>query len=252
MEIEFLGTGTSTGVPQIGCNCKVCKSCNPKDKRLRSSAIIHLDNGHNILIDCGPDFRTQILRAHYGNPDALLVTHSHYDHVGGIDDLRPFCALKPFPVYARKDVLNDIRTRLPYCFVEHTYPGVPTFEMNAINESDFYVDGVKIIPLPIWHYKLLISGFIIDKIAYITDAKYIDDNVIALLKGIPLLVINSLRISEHMSHMSLAETLNVISKIQPERAYLIHMSHDMGLHEETSKMLPSNVRFAYDGLILRI
>lgn len=252
MEIEFLGTGTSTGVPQIGCNCKVCKSNNPKDKRLRSSAIIHLDNGHNILIDCGPDFRTQILRAHYGNPDALLVTHSHYDHVGGIDDLRPFCALKPFPVYARKDVLNDIRTRLPYCFVEHTYPGVPTFEMNAINESDFYVDGVKIIPLPIWHYKLLISGFIIDKIAYITDAKYIDDNVISRLKGIPLLVINSLRITEHMSHMSLSETLNAISKIQPGKAYLIHMSHDMGLHEQISKILPANVQLAYDGLILKV
>ncbi len=252
MEIEFLGTGTSTGVPQIGCNCKVCKSNDLRNKRLRTSAIIHFDNNHNILIDCGPDFRTQILRARYNTPDALLVTHSHYDHVGGIDDLRPFCACKPFPVYARKDVLNDIRTRLPYCFLEHTYPGVPTFEMKEICESDFYVDDIKITPLPIWHYKLLISGFLIGKIAYITDAKYIDDNVIARLKGIPLLVINSLRISEHMSHMSLAETLSVISKIQPEKAYLIHMSHDMGLHEEASKMLPSNVRFAYDGLILKI
>ena len=252
MEIEFLGTGTSTGVPQIGCDCKVCKSRNPKDKRLRCSAIIHLDNGHNILIDCGPDFRMQILRAHYGNPDALLITHSHYDHVGGIDDLRPFCAHKPFPVYARKDVLNDIRTRLPYCFVEHTYPGVPTFEMNAIAESDFHVDEIKVTPLPIWHYKLLISGFLIDKMAYITDAKYIDDNVIARLKGIPVLIINSLRISEHLSHMSLAETLSVVSKIKPQRAYLIHMSHDMGLHDEISKKLPPNVQFAYDGLIIKL
>ena len=129
MEIEFLGTGTSTGIPQIGCDCEVCHSTDPHDKRLRTSAMIHTDCGEDILIDCGPDFRTQILRARHNQPRALLVTHSHYDHVGGIDDLRPFCAIHKFPVYAREDVLHDIRTRLPYCFKSHPYPGVPSFDV---------------------------------------------------------------------------------------------------------------------------
>lgn len=253
MEIEFLGTGTSTGIPQIGCNCSVCKSTDAHDKRLRTSAIIHADDGKEILIDCGPDFRQQILHARYHNPCALLVTHSHYDHVGGIDDLRPFCAHGKFPIYAREDVLNDIRTRLPYCFVQHPYPGVPSFDMIPIDKAPFHIGTTCIEPLHIWHYKLLISGFKInDRAAYITDAKHIDNEVIQQLNGIPTLIINALRISEHISHMSLSQALEVIERIAPARTYLIHMSHDMGLEREAAKTLPHTVNFAHDGLVITI
>ncbi len=251
MEIEFLGTGTSTGIPQIGCGCEVCRSTDSHDKRLRTSAIVCTDDGKEILIDCGPDFRTQILRAKHKSPCALLVTHSHYDHVGGIDDLRPYCIKGKFPIYARKDVLHDIHVRLPYCFVPHPYPGVPSFDMIPIDDAPFYISNTKIEPLPIWHYQLLITGFSIGgNTAYITDAKHIDDEVIDRLCGIRTLIINSLRIKNHISHMSLHETLEVIDRIAPEQAYLIHMSHDMGRESEASKLLPPNVHFAHDGMII--
>lgn len=251
MEIEFLGTGTSTGIPQIGCNCKVCTSTDPHDKRLRTSAVVHADDGKEILIDCGPDFRQQILQARFRNPCALLVTHSHYDHVGGIDDLRPFCAHGKFPIYARQDVLDDIRTRLPYCFTQHPYPGVPSFDMHPIDNEPFHIGDTRIEPLDIWHYKLLISGFLInDRVAYITDAKHIGDDVIERLKGIPTLIINALRINEHLSHMTLAQALDTIDRIAPSQAYLIHMSHDMGLEREAAKLLPPMVHFAHDRQVI--
>lgn len=252
MEIEFLGTGTSTGIPQIGCNCEVCTSTAQHDKRLRTSAMVHTDNGQNLLIDCGPDFRTQILRAKYNNPCALLVTHSHYDHVGGIDDLRPYCFHRKFPIYARENVLHDIRVRLPYCFVTHPYPGVPSFDLIPITDKPFNIGDTLIEPLPIWHYRLLITGFKIGDMAYITDAKHIDEDVIDRLHGIGTLIINSLRIKEHISHMTLAETLNVIKRVNPARAYLIHMSHDMGKESQAAHLLPPNTEFAYDGLIIKI
>lgn len=252
MEIEFLGTGTSTGIPQIGCDCEVCHSTDPHDKRLRTSAMIHTDCGEDILIDCGPDFRTQILRARHNQPRALLVTHSHYDHVGGIDDLRPFCTIHKFPVYAREDVLHDIRTRLPYCFKSHPYPGVPSFDLIPIGDQPFYVGHTLVEPLPIWHYRLLISGFKIGDMAYITDAKHIDDEVIDRLHGIGTLVINALRIREHLSHMSLSEALSVISRIAPRRTYLIHMSHDMGFERKAASLLPPDVYFAHDGMVITV
>ena len=251
MEIEFLGTGTSTGIPQIGCNCKVCTSTDPHDKRLRTSAVVHADDGKEILIDCGPDFRQQILQARFRNPCALLVTHSHYDHVGGIDDLRPFCAHGKFPIYARQDVLDDIRTRLPYCFTQHPYPGVPSFDMHPIDNEPFHIGDTQKKKKNIWHYKLLISGFLInDRVAYITDAKHIGDDVIERLKGIPTLIINALRINEHLSHMTLAQALDTIDRIAPSQAYLIHMSHDMGLEREAAKLLPPMVHFAHDRQVI--
>lgn len=248
MEIIFLGTGTSTGVPQIGCHCSTCTSTDTHDKRRRTSALVKT-GGKNLLIDCGPDFYAQALAL--GDEmlvDAVLVTHSHYDHVGGFDDLRPFCINGPVPVYAREDVLTDLRNRIPYCFKEHPYPGVPSFDLNQITDKPFHIDGIEIMPLRIWHYKLLISGFKIGKMAYITDAKTIDDTVIESLRGIDTLIINALRIKPHMSHMSLSESLEIISRIMPRQAYLIHISHDMGQHEHVSKLLPKNVHLAYDGL----
>lgn len=251
-EIEFLGTGTSTGVPLIGCNCEVCQSTDNKDKRLRTSAIVRINN-KNILIDCGPDFREQMLRATSSTLDIVLLTHSHYDHVGGIDDLRPYCYPDHFPVYAQQNVLDDLVARVPYCFYKNPYPGVPQFNLGVIDtDNPLHLDNIKIEALPVWHHKLLINGYKIgNHLAYITDAKTIDESTIKRITGIDLLVINSLREEPHMSHMSLNETLSVIKQINPKQTYLIHMSHDMGLHNDISKRLPNNISFAYDKLIVK-
>ena len=251
LEIEFLGTGTSTGVPMLRCHCPVCMSADPRDKRLRTSAIVRYQ-GARILIDCGPDFRTQMLRASDDNIDAVLLTHIHFDHVAGLDDLRAYCFEKPMPLYARADVLRDIHQRIPYCFAEHPYPGVPQFEEHVIDDKPFLVEGVHVEPLPVMHYRLPIYGYRIGPLAYITDAKTIDDAVIERLKGVPLLVINSLRQGHHISHMCLEETLAVIDRVRPGRAYLVHMSDRMGLHADSPKLLPDGVRLAYDGLIVKV
>lgn len=251
LEIEFLGTGTSTGVPMLRCHCPVCMSADPRDKRLRTSAIVRYQ-GARILIDCGPDFRTQMLRASDDNIDAVLLTHIHFDHVAGLDDLRAYCFEKPMPLYARADVLRDIHQRIPYCFAENPYPGVPQFEEHVIDDKPFLVEGVHVEPLPVMHYRLPIYGYRIGPLAYITDAKTIDDAVIERLKGVPLLVINSLRQGHHISHMCLEETLAVIGRIRPGRAYLVHMSDRMGLHADSPKLLPDGVQLAYDGLIVKV
>ena len=252
LEIEFLGTGTSTGVPMLRCHCPVCMSSDPHDKRLRTSAIVRYQ-GARLLIDCGPDFRTQMLRASDDNIDAVLLTHIHFDHVAGLDDLRAYCFERPMPIYARPEVLNDLHQRIPYCFSSHPYPGVAQFEEHVIGNEPFLAEGVRVEPIPVMHYKLPIVGFRIGPMAYITDAKTIDDDVVDSLRGIPLLVINALRKSgEHLSHMCLPETLQVIERIKPEHACLIHMSDRIGLHADSHKLLPPNVEFAYDGQIVKV
>lgn len=251
LEIEFLGTGTSTGVPQIGCRCEVCQSSDPCDNRLRCSAIVRYC-GKSILIDCGPDFRTQILRASNQHLDALLVTHIHYDHVGGMDDLRAYCKYGAFPVFARQDVIDDLHRHMPYCFAANPYPGVPSLDLHRVGNVVFNCKGVKVTPLPVMHGKRPILGYKIGPLAYITDAKTIDNYIIDSLKGIKLLVINALRLEPHDTHMSLSESLQVIERIKPEQCYLIHMSHGIGLHKSTSRTLPPNVHIAHDGLIVRI
>ena len=193
-----------------------------------------------------------MLRASDDNLDAVLLTHIHYDHVAGIDDLRSYCFERPFPMYARADVLENLHRRIPYCFAENPYPGVPRFEEHVIDDKPFLVEGVRVQPLPVMHYKLPILGFRIGPLAYITDAKTIADDVIDSLKGIPLLVINSLRAGQHLSHMCLDETLAVIERVKPGRAYLIHMSDRMGLHADSPAMLPAGVELAYDGLIVKV
>ncbi|MBQ9577130.1 MAG: MBL fold metallo-hydrolase [Muribaculaceae bacterium] len=252
LEIEFLGTGTSTGVPMLRCHCSVCLSDDPRDKRLRTSAIVRYQ-GVRLLIDCGPDFRTQMLRASDDNLDAVLLTHIHFDHVAGMDDLRAYCFERPMPIYARADVVRDLHQRIPYCFSSHPYPGVAQFEEHVIGDEPFLVDGVRVEPIPVMHYKLPIVGFRIGPLAYITDAKTIADDVVERLNGVPLLVINSLRLTgEHLSHMCLDETLGIIERVKPEKAYLIHVSDRMGLHADTSRVLPPNVELAYDGLIVKV
>ena len=235
----------------LRCHCPVCMSADPRDKRLRTSAIVRYQ-GARILIDCGPDFRTQMLRASDDNIDAVLLTHIHFDHVAGLDDLRAYCFEKPMPLYARADVLRDLHQRIPYCFAENPYPGVPQFEEHVIDDQPFLVEGVHVEPLPVMHYRLPIYGFRIGPLAYITDAKTIDDAVIERLKGVPLLAINSLRHGQHISHMCLEETLAVINRIRPGRTYLVHMSDRMGLHADSPKFLPDGVKLAYDGLILKV
>ena len=255
MRLYFLGTGTSTGVPQIGCNCEVCTSNDPKDRRMRTSAIVELD-GNRLLIDVGPDFYHQILRADAPPLDALLITHSHYDHVGGIDDLRPYCATAPdrhFPVYCQADVNGDLHDRVPYCFAKNLYPGVPTFSMHEVTPFvPFNIGPFNILPLEILHYKLHILGYKINNLVYITDAKTIPQETLDAMKGIDTLVINALRRHEHMSHMTLDEALAIIEKVKPRRAWLIHLSHEMGLHATVEKELPENVGLAYDGMSIEI
>lgn len=256
MKLTFLGTGTSTGVPQMRCRCATCTSDDPRDKRLRTSALVTLDSGANILIDCGPDFRAQMLAA--GCPDlaALLVTHSHYDHVGGIDDLRPYCPDAPdghFPVYCQADVATDLRNRVPYCFAEKLYPGVPTYAIHEISPGQsFRVAGDEIIPLPVLHYRLPIVGFRIGGLSYVTDCKTMPASTIELMRGTDTLVINALRHQKHISHLNLREALDVIKEVAPRRAFLTHISHDMGRHAETCSLLPEGVEEAFDGMTAEI
>lgn len=253
MELIFLGTGTSTGVPQLMCECETCRSTDVRDKRLRASALVKVD-GLNLLIDCGPDFRTQMLAyGGNGNLDALMITHSHYDHVGGVDDLRPYCTPEGFPLYCKADVADDLRSRVPYCFAEHPYPGVPHYAIHEIDsEKPFFIKGVEIMPLPVSHYKLEIVGFRIGKLAYITDAKRISERTARLVEGIDTLVVNALRHEAHISHFSLSDALDFIAKISPRIAYLTHLSHQMGRHADVEPTLPRNVRIAYDGLKISI
>lgn len=253
MELIFLGTGTSTGVPQLMCDCGTCRSDDPRDKRLRTSALVRT-NGLNLLIDCGPDFRTQLLSLGGMQPlDALLITHSHYDHVGGIDDLRPYCAADGFPVYCKSDVAADLRSRVPYCFAVNPYPGVPHYDIHGIAPSrPFMVKGVEVVPLPVFHYKLEIVGYRIGGLAYITDAKTIPAATIDLIRGVDTLVINALRRWSHLSHFSLDDALGFIEKVSPRVAYLTHLSHQMGRHADVEPTLPPNVRMAYDGLKVNI
>ena len=249
MQITFLGTGTSTGIPQIGCTCPVCTSANPKDNRLRTSAVVSV-NGKNILIDCGPDFRQQVLRAGIGRIDAVLITHIHYDHTGGIDDLRPYGGKHTLPIYLEAPVAEGIRTRLPYCFGDHLYPGVPNIRLQEIGIEPFSIEDIEVTPIRVMHYKLPILGYRIGGLVYITDALTIPDEEYAKMKQVDVLVINALRKQPHLSHQTLDEALRVIERVQPREAYLVHMSHHMGLTAEVEKELPPHVHFAYDGLVV--
>lgn len=251
MKIRFLGTGTSTGIPQIGCKCRVCTSSDPRDRRLRTSALFNV-SGKNILIDCGPDFRQQILEAGADRLDAVILTHKHYDHIAALDELRLFSKNNGVDLYLEENVADVVRAHLPYCFSENPYPGVAHFNMHIIDSSPFYAAGMQIIPIRVMHYNLPILGFRIGNVAYITDMLDISDDECGKLLGLDLLVVNALRHTPHISHQSLSDALALVEKVKPDRTMLIHMSHDMGLHSEESLKLPEHVEFAYDGLEIEL
>lgn len=248
MKLLFLGTGTSTGVPQIGCNCKVCRSTEIKDKRLRASVLISEGDTH-VLIDCGPDLRQQLIRHQIYQLSGILLTHEHYDHVGGLDDVRPLGEAR---VYAEKKVLGVIKRNMPYCFVEDKYPGVPLIKLNEINEEPLKIGELNIQPIRVMHARLPILGYRFGKIAYLTDVKTIEDKSIEQLKGLEILVVNALRPQKHISHLSLDEAIEVAGKIGARETYFTHMSHDMGLHEEVDLQLPKHIHLSYDGLELNL
>lgn len=247
IKVTILGSGTSKGIPEVGCYCPVCRSDSPKDKRTRCSALVET-GGLRLLIDVSPDFRQQALTAGITTLDAALVTHSHYDHVGGFDDLRPFCAGGKFPVYLRKDVNEDLHRRLDYCFRDSLYPGVPTFEMHEIDDAPFMIKGVKIIPVTVNHGKLPIVGYRIGDFAYVTDAKTIEESEMEKLEGLEALVLNGLRFKDHFAHLTVDEALEIIRRLKPKRAYLTHFCHEIGKHEEFQAKLPENVFACYDGM----
>ncbi len=253
MNITFLGTGTSTGVPQIGCECPVCRSTDMRDKRLRCSGLIEV-NGQRILIDCGPDFREQMIRLNdFRAIDAVLITHEHYDHVGGLDDLRPFCVFGDMTVYAEHYTAERLRQRIPYCFAEQLYPGVPRIELKELTAlQPFTVGSVEIMPIRVFHAKMPILGYRIGKMAWITDMLELPDVSLEQLKDLDVLVLNALRREPHISHQTLEQALTTAKRVGARQTYLIHMSHQMGLHSEVSKILPDTISLAYDGLSISL
>lgn len=251
--VTFLGTGTSQGVPVITCECPVCISDNPKDKRLRSSILIETTSG-NINIDAGPDFRQQMLREKVMELDAILFTHEHKDHIAGLDDVRAFNfkSKKPMQIYCTAGVFKGLTREFHYVFdPKFKYPGIPQITENIISkDKSFTVLDNTITPIEVLHYKLPVLGYRIEDFAYVTDANFISEEEKEKLKGVNILVINALRIEKHISHFTLEEALRLIDEIKPKKAYLTHISHLMGKHEDVSKTLPANVEIAYDGLKL--
>jgi len=253
VKVTFLGTGTSQGVPVIGCTCEVCRSLDFRDKRLRTS--IHIEiGGLSIIFDSGPDFRQQILRENITCLDALVFTHEHKDHTAGMDDIRSFNFLqkKDIPVYARKNVIEQLKREFAYIFSETKYPGIPSVDIKEITNTPFVIGKTEIIPIEVTHFKLPVFGFRIKDFTYITDAKTISDTEKEKIKGSKILVINALQKEEHPSHMTLNEAIALAKEMNADKTYFTHLSHKMGTHKKTEKLLPENIEIAYDGLKIEI
>lgn len=253
MLVTFLGTGTSQGIPVIGSRHPVCLSANPKDKRLRVSVWIQWEN-YSYVIDCGPDFRQQMLRAECDKIDGILFTHEHADHTMGLDDIRPFFFRQgDIDLFAHKRVFKALEQRFDYIFqTENKYPGAPSVNSHVIDNNPFSVGNIDVVPIEGFHYKLQVFGFRFKDFAYLTDMKTVSEAEILKLKGVEVLVVNALREEPHISHFNLSEALEFIEKVNPKRAYLTHISHHLGFHEEVSKQLPEGVFLAYDNLKISI
>jgi len=253
MEITFLGTGTSQGVPLIGCGCKVCSSTDERDKRLRSSVMIET-GGEFIVIDSGPDFRQQMLREHVRRLDALIFTHSHKDHIAGMDDIRAFNYLsgKPIDIYADEFVQKAISREFPYIFEEFKYPGVPEIKIHTISDEKFTAASVEVTPIEVMHYRMPVKGFRLGDFTYITDANFIPEKEKEKIIGSRILVLNALRKENHISHFSLSEAIQLARELRAEQTYFTHISHQLGLHGEVQGTLPPGIKLAYDGLRLHL
>lgn len=253
MKVNFLGTGTSQGVPVIGCPCAVCQSLDFRDKRFRTS--VHIQAGTtSLVIDTGPDFRMQMLRAGIKRLDAILFTHEHKDHTAGLDDIRPFnfSQQMDMPVFGRKPVLEQLRREYSYIFSDKKYPGVPQVNCIEIDENPFHVNGISITPIPVLHYKLPVLGFRVGDFSYITDANFIPEESYELLEGSEILVINALQKESHISHFTLDQAIDQAIKIGAKKTYFTHISHRLGKHHDVEQELPEGIFLAYDGLELTL
>jgi phosphoribosyl 1,2-cyclic phosphate phosphodiesterase len=253
LTFTFLGTGTSGGIPMIACDCVVCRSTNKKDKRLRSSLLVRSATT-TLVVDAGPDFRYQMLRAEVKNLDAIIFTHPHKDHVAGLDDVRAynFFSGKPMEVYANEMTQEVLIREFPYAFADTKYPGVPEIRLNTIDYEPFVVGDIPVLPVMVWHMKMPVMGFRFGNFTYITDANRIEPAEMEKIKGTEVLILNALRKEKHISHFTLDEAIKVSQEIDAAKTYFTHLSHQMGLHDEVNNELPDGVELAYDGLVISL
>lgn len=253
MKITFLGTGTSQGVPLIGCTCKVCTSSEKKDMRLRSSVMIEHKNT-NIVIDTGPDFRQQMLREKVTKLDAVIFTHEHKDHTAGLDEVRAFNFINQMvmPVYATERVQEALKREFAYIFADLDYPGIPKIKLHTINDDSFIVGDMQIQPINVLHYKLPVKAFRIGNFTYITDANFIREEEKEKIKGSEIIVINALRRNEHISHFTFQEAIDLANELGAKKTYFTHISHQLGLQQEVNLELPSHIELAFDGLQVEV
>ncbi len=254
MNVTFLGTGTSGGIPVLTCRCEVCNSLDYRDKRLRVSVWIEVD-GKSFIIDTGPDFRQQALRERIPKIDGIIYTHEHKDHTAGLDDIRPYNYLQGIQhlnLYGHQRVLEQLTREFAYAFAEHKYPGVPLLNLQIINNQPFTIENIDFVPIEVMHHRLPVFGFRVKDFTYITDVNFISEQELEKVYGSKILVLGALQRNKHISHFTLNEAVEVAQKVNAEMTYLTHISHKMGLHAEVEKELPPNIRLAYDGLKVKL
>ncbi|MDR4987953.1 MAG: MBL fold metallo-hydrolase [Bacteroidales bacterium] len=249
VKVCILGSGTSQGVPVVGCSCAVCQSNDPCDKRLRTSILVSYRNT-TVVIDAGPDFRQQMLREKVSSLDAVVITHNHKDHTGGLDDVRAFNWIqkKPMDIFARDSVLDSIKKEFSYAFDEHKYPGVPQINLHTINNQPFIIGDMRLIPIEAMHHQMPVYGFRIGGLSYLTDASHIEQHELEKMKGSRVVIINALRKEKHISHFTLDEAIDIIRYLAPEKGLITHVSHQMGLSKDVGLELPENISLACDGM----